>query len=251
MDVALLKALGDNYIYVLRGADPSRVAVVDPGEAGPVLDHLERTGARLEIILVTHHHHDHTDGVHALLHRFPGVPVVAGAGDRGRIHDQTVFAADGDTVQVCGVAARVLHVPGHTRGHVAYFLADEDGGGDLFSGDTLFAGTIGNLFEGTPDDMLASLRKIRALPPATRIWCAHEYTRAYLPEATRVEPRNERLQKRVAALHRLPAGSATVPLTLEEECATNPFLRWDAASLRERLGTTDDASTFRKLCEVE
>ena len=249
MDVTLLKALGDNYIYVLRGADPSRVAVVDPGEAGPLLDHLERTGARPEMVLLTHHHHDHTDGVHALLHRFPGLPVVGGASDRGRIHDQTVFAADGDTLTACGLQARVLHVPGHTRGHVAYFFPSRDGG-DLFSGDTLFAGTIGNLFEGTPDEMLASLRKIRALPTATRIWCAHEYTRAYLPEATRVEPHNERLQKRVAAVHRLAAGSPTVPLTLEEECATNPFLRWDVASLRERLGTSDDASTFRRLCEV-
>ncbi|MBN2337641.1 MAG: hydroxyacylglutathione hydrolase [Acidobacteria bacterium] len=249
MEVTALPALGDNYIFMLCGDAPDRAAAVDPGDARPVLRWLEKSGRRLESILITHHHPDHTAGIPRLRELFPGTGVCGGAGDRGRIPGQARFLSEGDAVPVCGAAAGVLEVPGHTRGHIAYFFDDGRGGGDLFSGDTVFGGTIGNLFEGTPDDMFASLQKIRALPGATRIWCAHEYTLQFVREAARVDPDNERLGRRLAALEGA-ADRPTVPLALAEECATNPFFRWDAPGLCERLGTAPGIETFRRLCAV-
>lgn len=247
MEVIALPALGDNYIYMICGDEPGRAAVVDPGDARPVIAWLRKSGRRLEAILVTHHHADHTGGIPRLLELFPGIDVSAGAGDRGRVPGQTRFLSEGETV--CGGAARVLDVPGHTRSHVAYFFDDGRGGGDLFSGDTVFGGTIGNLFEGTPDDMFASVGKIRALPDGTRIWCAHEYTLAFVREAARVDPENARLQERLERLES-SAGTPTVPLALEEERATNPFFRWDAPALAARFGTVPGIATFRHLCAV-
>jgi hydroxyacylglutathione hydrolase len=221
---------------------------VDPGDAGPVIEFLRKARWRLSSILITHHHGDHVGGITELVRRFADLPVFGGAGDRGRIPGQTAFLNEGDEVRACGNSARVLEVPGHTRPHVAYFFADGADGGDLFSGDTIFGGTIGNLFEGTPDQMFGSVRKIRALPAGTRIWCAHEYTRRYLPEALSIEPDNARLRRRLESL----GGSKdpTVPLSLEEECATNPFFRWDDAALCARLGTRPGIETFCRLCEI-
>ena len=242
-----LPALGDNYIYMIRGDGPGGAAAVDPGDARPVIAWLRKSGRRLEAILVTHHHADHTGGIPRLLELFPGIDVSAGAGDRGRVPGQTRFLSEGETV--CGGAARVLDVPGHTRSHIAYFFDDGRGGGDLFSGDTVFGGTIGNLFEGTPDDMFASVGKIRALPDGTRIWCAHEYTLEFVREAARVDPENTRLHQRLERLESA-AGTPTVPLALEEERATNPFFRWDAPALTARFGTVPGIETFRRLCAV-
>ncbi len=146
----------------------------------------------------------------------------------------------------------MIEVPGHTRGHVAYFLPDAAAGGDLFSGDTLFGGTIGNLFEGTPDEMFDSLMKLRALPAATRVWCAHEYTLTYVRDAARFDPGNARLVERLGRLERRAAAGdpVTVPLTMEEERATNPFLRWDDPALLERVGAEAGLPAFRRLCEL-
>jgi hydroxyacylglutathione hydrolase len=250
MQITLLRALADNYIYMLLGDAPSEAAVVDPGEASPVLDCLEETGRRLSAILITHHHGDHTGGIRDLLKRFPGIPVCGGVNDRGRFASQSTYLKDGDEVVVCGARARVLEVPGHTKGHIAYFFASDDGG-DLFSGDTVFGGTIGNMFEGTPEVMFESIRKIRTLPHQTRIWCSHEYTLQYVREAASVDPGNSRLVERLRKLEAdASSGNPTVPLLLEEECVTNPFFRWDAPELAERLSTAPGLDTFRRLCEI-
>jgi len=249
--VTILRALSDNYVFLLRGAAARECAVVDPGEAAPVVHYLEGEDLRLAAIVNTHHHGDHTGGNRELLKRSPGIPVYGGALDRGRIPGQTHFLAENDTVDVCGARARVLEVPGHTRAHVAYFFDSGDGGGDLFSGDTLFGGTIGNLFEGTPETMFESVRKIRALPRGTRIWCSHEYTLEFVREAAQVDPRNARLAERLKRLQAAaPAGGPTVPLALEEECATNPFLRWDDAALAAHLGRPPGIAVFLRLCEI-
>ncbi len=252
MQIATLRALSDNYIFVLLDHATPAAAVVDPGEAGPVLKYLQRTNRRLTAILNTHHHWDHVGGNSALVERFPGIPVFGGAGDRGRIAGQTAFLSEGDSFDVCGASARVLDVPGHTRSHVAYFFpADEDNAGDLFSGDTIFGGTVGNLFEGTPDVMFRSVQKIRMLPARTRIWCAHEYTLQYVREAAAIESANPRLAQRLRALEASArSGEPTVPLTLDEECATNPFFRWDNPSLTALLATRPGIETFRRLCEI-
>ncbi len=252
MRIETLRALSDNYIFVLVDDSAPAAAVVDPGDAAPVLEYLRRANRRLAAILVTHHHGDHVGGNKALLAHFHGIPVFGGAGDRGRIPGQTAFLGEGDTFNVCGATARVLDVPGHTRSHVAYFFpASASDTGDLFSGDTIFGGTVGNLFEGTPDVMFRSVRKIRALPARTRIWCAHEYTLQYVREAAAIEPGNVHTARRLKALEAAaPSGEPTVPLRLDEECATNPFFRWDDPGLAAHLSTRAGIETFRRLCEI-
>jgi hydroxyacylglutathione hydrolase len=252
MKVITLRALADNYIFLLLDDTGEEVAAVDPGEAEPVLEHLRRTGRRLAAILNTHHHRDHVGGNRVLLEHFAGIPVFGGSRDRGRIPGQTAYLHEGEEVTVCGAKVVVLELPGHTRGHIAYFFAgDDDCSGDLFSGDTVFGGTIGNLFEGTPDEMFQSVQKIRALPAQTRIWCSHEYTLQYVREAAGIEPANARLARRLRELEAAAAGGKhTVPLRLEEECATNPFFRWDHPDLTACLGTAPGIETFRRLCEI-
>ena len=251
MQVITLQALADNYVYLLLNDAAPEAAVVDPGDAAPVLNYLKETGRGLTAILNTHHHSDHTSGNRELLKRFPGTPVYGGALDRGRIPGQSAFLKDGEEITVCGTKARILGVPGHTKAHIAYFFAAADGSGDLFSGDTVFGGTIGNMFEGTPDVMFESIQKIRALPRQTRIWCSHEYTLQYVRESAGIDPCNARLAKRLEALDAAaPLRKPTVPLLLEEECSTNPFFRWDDPELTAYLSTTPGIATFRHLCEI-
>ena len=251
MQVITIPALSDNYIFLLLNDTVREAAVVDPGVADPVLTYLQKTGCRLTAILNTHHHGDHTGGNRELLKAFPGIPVLGGSGDRGRIPGQTAYLEEGDEMVVSGVKARVLDVPGHTRAHIAYYFAAGVDGGDLFSGDTVFGGTIGNLFEGTPEIMFESIQKIRVLPRATRIWCSHEYTLQYVRESAGIDPGNARLAKRLKRLESSArSGTPTVPLLLEEECETNPFFRWDDPQLNEHLATVPGFATFRRLCDI-
>jgi len=251
LEVIPLRELEDNYVYALVDRASRSAAVVDPGDAEPVVAFLDRERLALAAVLVTHHHHDHTDGIAPLARRCPGLRVVGPASERARIRDLTELVREGDRVDVLGRVARVLEIPGHTRGHVGYALLDEAGGGELFSGDTIFGATIGNLFEGTPDDMLGSLAKIRALPGGTRIWCGHEYTLTYVGQAAGFDPSNARLAERLARVEaQVRRGEPTVPFTLDEERATSPFFRWDDPQLATRLGTPPGAATFRRLCEV-
>ena len=181
-----IPAFTDNYIWLLR--DGRGAVVVDPGDAAPVLAYLAAHDLALTAILATHHHGDHVGGVTALLERFP-VPVFGPA--RERIPGRTNAVADGDRIVVPGLPGTlaVLDIPGHTAGHVAYF-GEIDGVPVLFCGDTLFAAGCGRLFEGTPAQMWASLSALAALPPATRVYCGHEYTLANLRFAQAVEPHN-------------------------------------------------------------
>ena len=251
MRVVTLRALADNYIFVLLDDAAPEAAVVDPGDAEPVFRYLQDSGRRLTAVLNTHHHADHIGGNRELLNSFPGTPVHGGAGDRGRIPGQSTFLGDGDEIMVCGARGRILEVPGHTSAHIAYYFPAGDGSGDLFSGDTVFGGTIGNLFEGTPDVMFESIQKIRALPRQTRIWCSHEYTLECVREMARIDPRNARLSMRLKMLEAAaPSGRPTVPLLLEEECATNPFFRWDNAELTAHLSKPPGIGAFRHLCEI-
>jgi hydroxyacylglutathione hydrolase len=250
MRVVTVPALADNYVFVLEDEGSDATAVVDPGEAQPVLAHLAKAGRRPGAILVTHFHSDHTGGVRALLERFPGIPVVGGAAEKGRIPAQTAQVSDGDEIVAAGARGHALDVPAHTRGHVAYFFPDGAEGGDLFSGDTVFGGTVGNIFEGTPTDMFRAVQKISALPVGTRIWCAHEYTLQYVREAVGLDPDNARLRERLQRLEAAVGRGPTVPLPLEEERATNPFFRYDDPALCARLGTKPGEATFRKLCEI-
>ncbi len=215
-EVSFIPAFKDNYIWLLRR--DRQAVVVDPGEAAPVLARLTDDGLTLAGILITHHHADHQGGVVELTARCP-VPVFAPAGES--ITGRTAPLVGGESLAVLGGTLRVLAVPGHTAGHVAYLAGDR-----LFCGDTLFGAGCGRLFEGTPAQMAASLDAIAALPPATLIHCAHEYTEANLRFARAVEPDNPDIAARVARVAELRrAGRPSVPSTLAEELATNPFLR--------------------------
>ncbi len=218
LEIVPLPAFQDNYIWTLR--DGGNAAVVDPGEARPVQEYLVREGLSLVAILATHHHPDHVGGIAELV-EMKKVPVF---GPRGEpIPALTHPVGQDDKVEIPALAAQfsVLDIPGHTRAHVAYY-----GLGSLFCGDTLFACGCGRVFEGTAAQMLASLSKLAALPDATRVYCGHEYTLANIRFARAVDPHNAALAAREQSALRLrEAGRPTLPSTLGEERATNPFLR--------------------------
>lgn len=221
--------LRDNYAYLVsRGGD---CVVVDPSESEPVLAAL--AGRSLAAIWCTHHHADHVGGVRGLKERFPAVPVVGSAYDASlaRIPGQDVSLSDGQHAPDGGAGlplTRVLHVPGHTLGALAFLVGDAD----LFTGDTLFGAGCGRLFEGDAPTMRASLARLRALPPGTRVWCGHEYTVRNLAFAASLCPADAAVAARARAAEALRARALpTVPSTMGEERATNPFLRWDDAGL--------------------
>lgn len=250
MDIHRLPAFDDNYIFVLHDPQQAIAAVVDPGDAQPVLQALDRLGATLTAILNTHHHGDHVGGNRTLLRAYPEAVVYGGAEDRGRIPGQQVFLSAGDEVTVAQRRGQVLFVPGHTRAHIAYYFppAPAQPEGHLFCGDTLFAGGCGRLFEGTPQQMMDSLSQFRALPADTLIWCAHEYTLGNLRFACTVDPHNAALQDRLAAVDMARRQlQPTVPSTLGLEQQTNPFLRWDVAALQQAVGATGPVQTFTRL----
>ncbi|GAA4411741.1 hydroxyacylglutathione hydrolase [Quisquiliibacterium transsilvanicum] len=231
--VDAIPAFSDNYIWLIRAPGTRSVAVVDPGDAGPVEALLDREGLELSAIVLTHHHPDHTGGVERLRARGP---VVLGPRDED-IEGVDRRLAGGDTAQLdsMGLSLRVIDVPGHTRGHIAYFLErlGDDPRPLLFCGDTLFAGGCGRLFEGTPAQMLASLDRLAALPAQTLVFCAHEYTLSNLRFAAAVEPATGAVTERLTEVERMRAqGLATVPSSLATELATNPFMRSRLPSVR-------------------
>lgn len=217
-EAVALPAFEDNYIWILRNGECA--AAVDPGDASPVLDYLRREHLRLVAILATHHHGDHVGGNEDLLRRHPA-PVYGPPDTRIPTVDHPVAENARVLIPELELELEVLEVPGHTRSHIAFF-----GGGGLYCGDTLFACGCGRLFEGTPAQMHASLRRLAALPPQTRVYCAHEYTLANIRFARVVDPDNEALQARETAARALrAAGRPTLPSSIGEERATNPFLR--------------------------
>ncbi|MEC4986568.1 MAG: hydroxyacylglutathione hydrolase [Oscillatoria sp. PMC 1068.18] len=250
MQVHRIPALSDNYIFLLYSPEAKTAAVVDPAEAKPVLQLLKALDAELVAIFNTHHHYDHVGGNKQLIKHFPQVQVYGGSSDRGRIPGQEVFLNEGDTVEFAGSIGQVFFVPGHTRAHIAYYFppTKPNQPGELFCGDTLFAGGCGRLFEGTPAQMVDSLSKIRALPDDTRIWCAHEYTLKNLQFALTVDPNNSALQTRYREVTEArQQNQATIPSLLQIEKLTNPFLRWDRQELQAATGIQDPIRTFARL----
>jgi len=231
VEVIPIPCFEDNYAFLLVDATAGEAAVVDAPEAEPILAALEERHLRLTAVLCTHHHWDHTGGNEALAAAFPGLEIVGLGSDGPRIPGLTRPLADGEGVEVVGLRATCLHTPGHTLGAVCYHFADP---GWLFTGDTLFGGGCGRLFEGTAKQMQASLARLRRLPADTAVYFAHEYTAANLRFAARVEPDNSALADRYGRVRgQRGAGAVTCPSTLVEERATNPFLRWDEPAVIE------------------
>ncbi len=232
-EILPLPAFEDNYIWCLRRE--GNLVVVDPGDAALVLKHLADTGDRLCAILITHHHHDHIDGIAELTARHP-VPVFAPAAEAIAGTTQPVSGGDRVALPELGIEFDVLDVAGHTRGHVAYYRL-----GSLFCGDTLFGCGCGRLFEGTAAQLHAALSRIAVLPRLTLAYCAHEYTASGIRFARAVEPGNPDVETRGAEVARLRAqGQPTVPFTIADELATSPFLRCAepgvVATVTARLG---------------
>lgn len=229
MHVTPLPAFRDNYIWALRAAgDAAEVAVVDPGDAEPVLTALRERDWRLSAILITHHHFDHVGGIPELL-QHSDVPVFGP--DNADIRGISKVLRDGDSVHVPGVDIRfeIGAVPGHTLDHI-FYLTD----GAVFCGDALFSAGCGRLFEGEPKQMFASLARLRALPDNTRVYCTHEYTLANLAFADAVEPGNPAIDDYTEYAHRLRReDQPTLPSFIALEKRVNPFLRWQEPAVRE------------------
>ena len=230
MRVIQVPLLRDNYGYLVVNEENGTAAVIDPSEAEPVLGRVEKEKVTLKAILNTHHHRDHTGGNPGILAR-SRLEVYGHKNDKDRIPGMTHPVDEGDEVAVAGLKARALFIPGHTTGHVAYLFGD-----NLFCGDTLFTAGCGRLFEGTAEQMHASLSKLMRLPENTLVYCGHEYTEKNLEFALTVEPGNPKLAARLKNVRSLRAqGLPTVPSTIAEEKETNPFLRWESREIRENL----------------
>ncbi|MBI1733362.1 MAG: hydroxyacylglutathione hydrolase [Gammaproteobacteria bacterium] len=228
LEIKPVAAFRDNYIWLAIHPDSRRTAIVDPGDAAPVLAAVRRHRLRPCAILITHHHSDHVGGVHGLLEEFP-VPVYGPAAED--IPARSVDLRSGDRIRLDELDSEyeVLGVPGHTLGHIAYH-----GHGIVFAGDTLFMGGCGRLFEGTAQQMFDSLDCLAGLPDTTQVYCAHEYTQANLRFAAAVEPGNRDVTDRIRAVAAMRSqGVPTVPATVAVEKKTNPFLRARVAAVRD------------------
>lgn len=223
----------DNYGVLVHDPAEGVTIAVDTPDPTPIRDELYEKGWMLTHILTTHHHHDHIEG-HEALKAETGATIIGSARDRERIPGLDAPVGEGALLKLGSIAIKVMETPGHTLGHLSYWLPDM---GVLFTGDTLFSLGCGRLFEGTAEIMWASLERIRAMPPETLIYCGHEYTEAHTRFAMTIEPENEALQRRVVEVIQLRReGKPTIPVPLSVEIATNPFLRPESPDIQRRLG---------------
>ncbi len=250
MTITPIPCLSDNYAYLVTCDRTKKTAIVDPSEAAPVLEAVKRAGVKASDVCAiwnTHHHWDHVGGNEELVSAL-GIGEVCGhASDKGRIAKQTRFLEEGDHFTLGDLAVRILHIPGHTTGAIAYVvdgLAEGETSqsrtrnGAVFTGDTLFVAGCGRLFEGTPEMMFASLAKLASLPDDTRVYCGHEYTKANLAFAAHVEPENADVRRAAANVH-VPS----VPSTIAIEKRINPFVR--ASSVAEFAARRTAKDAFR------
>jgi hydroxyacylglutathione hydrolase len=233
LEIHQFLCLKDNYGVLIHDPVTGATAAIDAPEAEPVRAALRSKGWKLTHILVTHHHADHTQGI-APLKSETGCTVIGPAAEAARIPGLDKTVREGDTFEFAGVRVEVIDTPGHTAGHITYWLPSET---VAFAGDTLFAVGCGRVIEGSMEQMWTSLAKLAKLPPATVVYCGHEYTASNVKFALTVEPENDALKKRAAEVEALvAAGKPTLPTRIDIELATNPFLRPQSAAIRKRLG---------------
>ncbi|KAJ1692308.1 hypothetical protein LUZ63_009006 [Rhynchospora breviuscula] len=244
LQIELVPCLQDNYAYILHDSETGTVGVVDPSEAGPVINALQKKNQNLTYILNTHHHYDHTGGNLELKARY-GAKVIGSKKDRDRIPGIDIELGDGETWMFAGHRVLVIETPGHTKGHVSYYFPDSR---VVFTGDTLFSLSCGKLFEGSPDQMLSSLEKLMSLPEDTKVYCGHEYTLSNSKFALSIEPQNEALKEYAAHVASLRNKKMpTIPTTLKREKECNPFLRTSSPEIRRILKISENASDARAL----
>jgi hydroxyacylglutathione hydrolase len=232
MEIVQLPVLDDNYIYLVHDPDSGETAVVDPALAQPVLETLKNKSWQLKYILNTHQHWDHVGG-NLEIKAATGCQIIASDADRNRIPGLDIAVTEGDFIALGRHQAGIIFTPGHTSGHIAYHFADDE---LLFCGDTLFVMGCGRLFEGSAEQLWHSLQKLKRLPGATRIYCTHEYTQANGRFALTLEPENQALQVKMADVDQLRAKQhPTVPSTIAEELATNPFFRENNLSIQQTI----------------
>jgi hydroxyacylglutathione hydrolase len=236
--VQAIPMLSDNYSWLLTEKTSGKIGIVDPAEAAPAVAVLEAAGLGLDVIFLTHHHLDHVGGAEELRARY-GARIVGNRADAHRLPSLDVPVHEGALVAFGVANARVIEVPGHTLGHIAYYFAD---GELLFAGDTMFSMGCGRLFEGTAEQMFSSFAKFAELPDETLLCCGHEYTQSNAKFALSLEPGNAALEARVNEVARLRAdGLATLPVSLGVERATNPFIRAETAEVfGERRAAKDN-----------
>lgn len=236
----------DNYGVLMRETSSGEAALIDAPEETAILAAIERTGWTPGLLLITHHHADHVEANVALKQRF-GLRIVGPQAEQAKIPGIDEAVGEGARLSLGGEPIEVLFTPGHTAGHISYHMP---GAATAFTADTLFALGCGRLLECGPDVMFASLKKLAALPPKTVIYCGHEYTRSNARFALTVDPENQALRQRAEQVERtLAAGGMTLPTTIGEELATNPFLRWSDPAIRRALGMADasDAEVFAEI----
>jgi hydroxyacylglutathione hydrolase len=246
LELVTVPCLADNYAYLIHDADTGQTAVIDVPEVGPILAALDAHQWRLTDILITHHHDDHIQGVEALRARTRAM-VIGAAADAHRLPRLDLALTEADSFSIGRDFARVIDVPGHTLGHIAFHFPDSR---LCFTADSLMAGGCGRLFEGTARQMHASLQKLAALPPDTLICSGHEYTASNLRFAATLEPDNPQLISRIAEVAAKRAqGIPTVPVPLQVELDTNPYLRAHLPALKTAVGLpdADDVMVFAEI----
>jgi hydroxyacylglutathione hydrolase len=247
-----IPCLNDNYAYMVEGTQPDVVAVVDPSEAEPVLNLLKSKGKKLGAVLITHHHWDHIGGLAELIKAVPDLAVMGFAGDAHRIAGMTHLVSDQQRLSLVGLDLSIRHIPGHTLGAIAIIVHEQEQIQCVFTGDTMFVGGCGRLFEGTPADMYRSLNDVLGeLPDATEVYCGHEYTQANLRFAQTVEPDSavlKEMMEQVATARQ--SNQPTVPSTIGQEKRINPYLRCSVEAVRAYVGLDKNASNIEVLAAI-
>ena len=244
IEIEIVPALSDNYIYIVHNQNKSLTAVIDPGEAEPVNKTLKEKNWELNQIINTHHHYDHTAGNDTLI-KASNAKLIAPLYDKQRIQDVDQYVSDKDSIQIAGFDAEVIYTPGHTLGHVCYYLKNEK---VLFSGDTLFHLGCGRVFEGTMEDMKNSLKKLVDLPDDITVFCGHEYTLSNAKFCISLEPNNNDLNKKYEEILNLRNDKKpTIPFNLGEEKKLNPFLKFDNQEFKNsiNLNNSNEIETFK------
>jgi hydroxyacylglutathione hydrolase len=250
VEVRLIPCLSDNYAALLHDAESNTTALIDAPDAAAILNALDEEGWKLTHILITHRHPDHVQGIAEIRKKFP-VPVYGPRAEAESIPDISVKLGHHDVAEIGPLRANIIDTPGHTAGHIVYHFPKEQ---LLFSGDTLFALGCGRPFERPAEVLWQSLLKLRELPPETKIYCGHEYTLSNAKFSVTVDPGNKQLKERLKQIEAARAkGEPTVPSTMEEELATNPFMRADNPAVQEAVGMKDGdpGAVFTKLRELK